>query len=156
MTTIWRWLSKKNTKQLFVPADLTASVMLLLQTARSEDLKPQILCENHKMVWVGSELKDHLVPTPSTRSSCYPTQSKTAFPNKQQSLLLDNSENRNSSLGNKIFKSDFPTNHTQLVSSAMVLRDYGVPADFCLHRFQSCDFLHLPNRKSDQDHPQPV
>lgn len=60
----------------------------------------------------------------------YPIQSKTAFPNKKQSLLLDNNEKRNSSLGNIILKSDFPTNHTQLVSNAMFLSDYGIPEDF--------------------------
>lgn len=60
----------------------------------------------------------------------YPIQSKTAFPNKKQALLLDNNEKRNSSLGNVILKSDFPTNHTQLVSNAMFLSDYGIPADF--------------------------
>lgn len=67
--------------------------------------------------------------TPSNR--CFMRRpSKTAFPTKKQSLLLDNNENRNSSLGNIILKSDFPTNHTQLVSNAMFLSDYGIPADF--------------------------
>lgn len=93
-------------KQLFVPADLATSVLLHLQTASSEDPKPWMLCEK----------------------TTYPVQSKTAFPNKKQ--LLDNNENRNSSLGNIILKSDFPTNHTQLVSNAMFLSDYGIPADF--------------------------
>lgn len=71
--------------------------------------------------------------SPQPRMLCkksYPIQSKTAFPNKKQSLLLDNNEKRNSSLGNIILKSDFPTNHTQLVSNAMFLSDYGIPEDF--------------------------
>lgn len=67
--------------------------------------------------------------TPSNR--CFMRRpSKIAFPTKKQSLLLDNNENRNSSLGNIILKSDFPTNHTQIVSYAMFLSDYGIPADF--------------------------
>lgn len=93
--------------QLFVPTDLATSALLHLQTASTEDPKPWTLCEK-----------------------ICPIQSKTAFPKKKQSLLLDNNENRNSSLGNIILKSDFPTNHTQLVSNAMFLSDYGVPADF--------------------------
>lgn len=90
--------------------------------------------------------------SPQPRMLCkksYPIQSKTAFPNKKQSLLLDNNEKRNSSLGNVNLKSDFPTNHTQLVSNAMFLSDYGIPADF--HQFQFCDFLHLPNKESKQN-----
>lgn len=50
----------------------------------------------------------------------------------KSSLLLYNNENRNSSLGNIILKSDFPTNHTQLVSNAMFLNDCGIPADFSI------------------------
>lgn len=90
------------------------SALLHLQTASSEDPKQQMLCEKTQ-----------------------PIQSKTAFPTKKQSLLLDNNENGNSSLGNIILKSDFPTNHTQLVSNAMFLSDYGIPADF----FNSFKFM---------------
>jgi len=81
--------------------------MLHLQTASSEDPRPQMLHEK-----------------------TYLFKARLLSQTKKQSLLLDNNENRNSSLGNIILKSDFPSNHTQLISNGIFLSDYGIPEDF--------------------------
>lgn len=106
---IWRWLSKKNHHQTAL-CPYRSCYLCAASFINCKLWRPQAM----DALW---EEISH------SKQDCFPKQ-------KKQSLLLDNDENRNSSLGNIILKSDFPTNHTQLVSNAMFLSDYGIPADF--------------------------
>lgn len=100
---------QENTKQVFVPCRLHYPCTASFESSRF--WRPQAT----DILWEDLSFKVRLL-------------SQT----KRQSLLLDNKENRNSSLGNIILKSDFLTNHTQLVSDAIFLSNFGNPADFFL------------------------